>query len=277
MEFKAPAKINLFLNVGKKREDSFHELISIMVKVSLFDRLEITEESKIKIEAPGWIPLQENLVYRAASLFFRETGIKKGCRIKLEKNIPAGAGLGGGSSDAAATLKALDSIFSAGLGPEKLDEMGAELGSDVNFFLRQGGCLATGRGEVIDHLETIKNRDYFILLVDPGLEISTGQIYENYSGGRLTGGSDLDNIIQLYKDMDWQAILRNDLEETVFNLYPSLKDLKNRLENWGLYPLLSGSGSFVFALSNDKKLVETGEEVINKEFGLKTHIVSALI
>ena len=277
MVIKAQAKINLFLNVGEKRSDSYHELYSIIVKVSLFDLIEIREDSQINIDAPSWIPIRKNLVYRAASLFFKETGIKKGCSIRLEKNIPAGAGLGGGSSDAAATLKGLNKIFKTGLGIGELEKMGAELGSDVNSFFYEQGCLVSGRGEKVKPLETVKSRDYSILLVDPNIEISTKKIYENYPGGRLTRGRDLDNIIKLYNDTQWPAILRNDLEETVFKIYPSLGKLKKMLENWGVYPLLSGSGSFFFALSRDRKLIETVKEVISKELGLKTHIVQSLI
>ncbi len=274
MEFKAPAKINLFLNIGKKREDSFHELLTIMVKVSFFDRIEIEEAGEIEIDAPEWIPLKDNLVNKAARLFFKETGIKKGCRIRLKKNIPPGAGLGGGSSDAAATLKALNRIFNTDLPTEKLEEMGAKLGSDINFFLHKGGCLASGRGDRITPLSLHKKTDYTILLIDPSLNISTKKIYKNYPEGRLTQNKDLDNIIKKYENMDWPLILRNDLEETVFKLYPSLKELKVRLENRGLYPLLSGSGSFMFALSNDRGLMESASETVRSSLGFKTHIVS---
>ena len=196
MEVKAPAKVNLFLNVGNKRKDSYHDIISIMLKISLFDIIKIKEDTELKVEAPAWINPADNLVYKSAKLFFRQSGIKKRCRIILKKNIPAAAGLGGGSSDAATTLKALNTFFKAGLSLKELENSGKKLGSDVNFFLHKGICLSRGRGEDISPIEITKEKKFHILLIDPGINISTKAVYDKYPGGRLTHEEELIKIIK---------------------------------------------------------------------------------
>ncbi len=276
MEVKAPAKINLFLNVGNKREDSYHDLISIMQKVSLFDIIKINPAQEFSFKAPSWIPEKENLAYLAAEKFFQTAPVEKKCAIELEKNIPAGAGLGGGSSDAAAVLKGLNRFFNTGLSRDKLESLGEDLGSDVNFFLYEGGSLVEGRGEKITPLETGKKINYRVLLVDPGINISTRKVYNEYPGGRLTEGKEVNNIISKYRDLEWPLLLRNDLEETVFRMYPVLKDLKNRLENWGTFPLLSGSGSCMFAISEDVKLLESVCSVVRNSFKFNTYLLNTI-
>jgi len=277
MEITAPAKINLFLNVGQKREDSFHEILSIMVKVSLYDKLILSESDAIEVEGPEWLARKDNLVYKAAKILREENNVTKGCHIRLEKNIPAGGGLGGGSSDCAAVLKGLNEFWSLNLRLTELEETGRRLGSDINFFLHSGGGLAKSRGEKIEPLELFDDSEKHILIIDPGINIATRQVYENYPGGRLTDHAGLNRIIENYSHGKWALILRNDLEQTVFKLYPVLNDLKNRLLNWGMHPLLSGSGACMFALARDAKIAESVAEVINKNFGFKTWIVSNIV
>ncbi len=272
MQIKAPAKINLFLNVGPRKE-KFHSVNTIMVKVSLYDEIELSEEENIHLKGPDWIPTEENLAYKAALLLREESSCKKGCRIKLKKKIPAGRGLGGGSSDAASVLMGLNEMWKLKFPTEKLKKIGAKLGSDVNFFLQKGPALATGRGEKIRPVKFPEENRYHILLIDPGINISTKNIYDNHDPGSLTLRQELDRIIKYFQIGNWEEILKNDLEKTVFREYPVLNDLKNRVVNWGGKPLLSGSGSALFALFNKKDLAESVSGIINKRFKYKTWIV----
>ncbi|MFC2061168.1 4-(cytidine 5'-diphospho)-2-C-methyl-D-erythritol kinase [Elusimicrobiota bacterium] len=276
MEINAPAKINLFLNVGKKREDTFHEISSIMIKVNLFDRITIEEADEIIIEAPEWLPTEENIVFKAASMLKEYASVNNGCRIKLEKNIPPGRGLGGGSSDCANVLKALNNLWETGLGIEELEKIGKELGSDVNFFLYPGSCHVSGRGEIIKPLQEIVEGKYYIILVDPGMEISTEKVYDKYPGGNLTQPQELDKIIQNYTEGKWDRILTNDLEDIVLKEYPVLKNLKDRLINWGSQPLLSGSGSCIYALVNEEKTAKVISSIIDRDLEFKTWIVNII-
>ena len=277
MEISAPAKINLFLNVGRRRDDNFHEFQSVAVKVSLFDELVIEEASDITIQAPEWIPQEENLVYRAAVKLREYSKTEKGCFIKLKKNIPAGAGLGGGSSDAAAVLLSLNKLWGLNLDLDQLEEVGGSIGSDINLFLHPGGVLAYGRGEQIKSLPYERAGKKKIILINPGINIATEKVYSKYPGGRLTPEAELNKIIRDYTLGNWALILRNDLEETVFSEYPVLRDLKNRLINWGAQPLLSGSGSSLFALVEDNKLAESIKNVVENSFNYACWIVSEVI
>ncbi len=274
MEIRAQAKINLFLNVGPRREDGYHEIISLMSKVSLEDTLLVEPAEDISIKCSENIPPEDNLAYRAAIILKDRTGTERGCRIKLNKNIPLGGGLGGGSSDAASVLLALNRLWELDLSREELSETGSLLGSDVNFFLYPGPCIVRGRGEVIEPLEEEAEKKHNIIIIDPGVNISTERIYSSYPGGSLTPSNELDKIIKSYTKGDWSMVLRNDLEETVYSQYPVLKDLRNRLLNWGPIPLLSGSGSCLFALAGEDHLAESAVRVIENSFGFRSWIVN---
>ncbi len=276
MEIKTPAKVNLYLNVGEKRSDGFHDIISLMMKISFWDTLCIEEAEGITVEGPEWLPMEENIVYKAAKLMQETSETNKGCRIRLVKNIPPGRGLGGGSSDCAATLKALNEFWELKKDITELEQMGAKLGSDVNFFLYTGGCLATGRGENIVELGGPLPEQKEILIIDTGIEISTKSVYSKYEGNKLTPKEELDKIIEDFREGNWKNVLRNDLEEVVFKEFLLLKDLKSRLLNWGTYPLLSGSGSCMFALAENKETLESIAGIIKEDFQYNTWIVEAV-
>lgn len=276
MEIKAPAKINLYLNVGQKRKDSFHDIISIMVKVSLWDVITIGKHEDIIIEGPDWLSQEENLAYKAAKLLKDYTRTDKGCRIQIKKNIPPKRGLGGGSSDCGAVLNALNSFWQLSIETKELEEIGKELGSDVNFFLHPGNCVVTGRGETIIPLGNIFKGTKNIIIIDTDIEISTKDVYEKYRNGKLTEKQKLNKIITDYKEGNWVQILKNDLEDIVFREFPILKNLKSRLINWGTYPLLCGSGSCIFALVDDKNTAESISQIINEDFEYNTWIVNPI-
>ncbi len=277
MEIKAPAKINLYLNVGKIREDSFHDIISIMVMVSMWDIITIEDNEDIIVEGTDWIPKEHNLAYRAAKLLKEHSGVNNGCKIKIEKNIPIGRGLGGGSSDCGTILKALNEMWKLNLSVQELEKIGEKLGSDVNFFLYPGGCLVQGRGEIVKPIDKTFKDTKNIIIIDTGIEISTKDIYRQYSGGKLTEKEELDKILSYYREGNWAEILRNDLENVVCKKFPVLKDLKNRLTNWGTHPLLSGSGSCIFTLVDNIKTAESVARIIKEDFKYNTWLVNPII
>ena len=258
---KAPAKINLFLEVLGKRDDGYHELETVMQEIDLVDILEFEEiDEGVKIECENSsISLNEtNLVCKAADLILRECGIKKGVLVRLEKRIPVGAGLGGGSSDAAATLKALNSLWGIGLNDVELMELAAKLGSDVAFFINGKTALCRGRGEKIYPLEVQRELNY--LVVFPNVEISTPSIYGNLKIDLTKNRKDVSVFVKAMEDYDVDNIgklLFNRLEGTIFSLYPNLLQIKNLLERFSFCGLLvSGSGSAIYGLCSNRKQAE---------------------
>ena len=261
ISLKAHAKVNLFLEILGKRDDGYHEIETIMQEVSLADNLqfeEIQEGIKLKCNNKN-IPInQDNLVCKAANLILKECGIKKGVLINLEKNIPVGAGLGGGSSDAAATLKALNSLWKVGLNDRDLIEFAAKLGSDIPFFINGKTSLCSGRGEVISPVKVRDRMDYLILF--PHVHISTETIYKNLKIDLTKKRKDVSFFLDALKYSEVASIsklLFNRLEEVIFATYPDLLLVKRSLESFGFCGLsISGSGSAFFGLCKDRHQAE---------------------
>lgn len=251
----APAKINWLLHVLGKRDDGYHEVLSLMQKVDLSDKLsfEPLSADDIILESDVPVPKNENLVYRAALLLKKETGCKSGARIKLQKLIPMAAGLGGGSSDAACTLSSLNEVWGLKLTPAGLKELGAKLGSDVPFFLDGSGAIATGRGEIIEYAPL--GGPFFILIVKPSFGVSTPWAYsllKDYTG--LTKARENIKIfIRALREGDFSALTGlgrvNDLEPGVLRACPEIERIKTALREKGaVFSSMSGSGSAVFGL-----------------------------
>jgi 4-diphosphocytidyl-2-C-methyl-D-erythritol kinase len=270
----APAKINLYLHIVGRRADGYHDLETLMAPISLADELEIDLVPGGGIELScsdaSLADAKENLVTQAARLFFEEYKIETGVRIHLEKRIPVGAGLGGGSSDAAATLLALRELTGIDCPDEKLAELAARLGSDIPFFIYGMPAVCRGRGELVEPI-ALKN-GYQGLLVHPGFGVSTPWAYKTYAQNPQQGerGRDLDGFI-----------LRNDLEPPAFSKYPWLPMVKSwfREQPEVLDALMSGSGSSVFALTLSSEntyylqrryLAEFGETVFSVPFNVET-------
>jgi 4-diphosphocytidyl-2-C-methyl-D-erythritol kinase len=261
----APAKINLSLEILGRRPDGFHDLNSLMVPVSVFDELtfELNPEGDLEFVCPSpGIPLDEgNLVVRAARLFCNTFGILPQLRITLQKEIPHGAGLGGGSSDAATTLLALDSLFETRLERKDLAQLAAEIGSDVPFFIYQSAAWIGGRGERVSPVGGLPSVP--LLLVKPPFGVPTPWAYQHWQASQRLPG------ISYEEQPSCTGLLRNDLERPVFQKYILLADLKR----WLLAQpeveaaLMSGSGSTVFALLHSKEAgFELGERLA-VEFG----------
>jgi len=255
------AKINLSLRILRQREDGYHDIETILQTIDLADHLNFTalETTDIQITVSGAdVPTDEsNLCFKAAILL-REVGeAGKGCRIHIEKKIPLGAGLGGGSSNAAATLLALNQLWQLNLSDLQLFELAKQLGSDVPFFLRSGTALATGRGEILNYFES--PWDYYVVVIYPEIQISSGWAYGNYKINLTNSKKDvkLDSYslqqIQLHEFVEF---FRNDFESVIFAHYPQLKKIKEELQNDAFYASLSGSGSAIYGLFEHKSDAE---------------------
>lgn len=266
MIYYAPAKINLSLDVLKKRSDGYHELKMIMQTVSLYDDIFIEKDDKISLDSNKKdIPIDNrNLAWKAAELFFDYTGIQGGCRIHITKNIPDGAGLGGGSSDAATVLIALNEIYNAKLSEKELREIAVKIGADVPFFIVGGTCLAQGIGEKLTKIEN--KTDPYILIYKPDFSISTKWVYENLNLNNKPS-YDIDIIV---KDLCagnplFTNQIFNYLEEVSVSEYPQISDIKTMLKNMGAdNALMSGSGSSVFGIFfNENKAKQAFEKLRN--------------
>ena len=263
---KAYAKVNLTLAVGEKRLDGYHEVVSVMQRVSLCDTLtaEQTREGiTLTCSDPALPSGEENLAHRAASLFFRETGIAGGAALTLEKRIPSQAGLGGGSSDAASALLALRKLYAPALSDTELETMAAALGSDVPFFIRGGTQLATGRGEVLSPLPSLT--DGWFVIVKPTESFSTPAMYRRLDepGSVLVRNSRyMQDAVAANNVHAVAAELHNSFERVVPK-DSSLRTFKDALRAQGaLASLLSGSGSAVFGLFDTETAARAAVEAL---------------
>ena len=254
MKIKCPAKINLTLEIVGKRLDGFHNIKSIMQLISLYDYLTISTESatETQIELDGnstEIPYNEkNLVYKACDLFLSTIGQKAKIKIFIEKNIPIAAGLAGGSTDAAGTLYGLNELFDRPLTTEKLHELCAKLGSDLNVCLEGGCLLATSRGEKIEKIKPIQAP---VTLIKPKkLGISAKEAYTKYAAKEFKPQNNMTEKIldAIEKNNDIKKFLYNDLEYAVFDDYSELQEIKSKLPQ----SIMSGSGSTYFVLEELK-------------------------
>ena len=272
LKFKTPAKVNLGLHVHGKREDGFHELETIFQMVSLFDDVELELLSsgiKLECDMPG-IPTDDtNLVCKAALLLRKSYQVEgKGVSIRLKKKIPFGAGLGGGSGNAAGVLMGLNRLWDLNIEREKLFTLAAELGSDVPFFLTSPCALGKGRGERLKVLEPCSK--FQVLLVFPGFPIATSWVYQNL---RLKLTKRPNNISILRKNLSLSNItslgsqLYNDLESVVIQKFPEVKVVKDELRALGaLGVLLSGSGSTVFGIFDDPEKAQVACASLNGDW-----------
>jgi 4-diphosphocytidyl-2-C-methyl-D-erythritol kinase len=250
---KAPAKINLSLDVLHKRPDGYHEVEMIMTTIDLADRIELTliKQDHIHILSQNrYVPDdQRNLAYQAAQLLKDRFQVKAGVIISIEKTIPVAAGLAGGSSDAAATLRGLNKLWNLGLSLDELAELGAEIGSDVSFCVYGGTALAKGRGEVITELPPPPT--CWVILAKPFIGVSTSEVYRRLD---LQGiiHPNINGMIEAIKDNDYEQVCRNVgnvLEGVTLNLHPEVAQIKDQMKRFGADAvLMSGSGPTVFGI-----------------------------
>lgn len=268
---KTPAKVNIRLKITGRRSDGYHELVSIMVPVELFDVLEfrLSPTGPVKIVSRGFeVPTDErNLVYRAVSSFMARTGESAGVSVLLDKNIPVAAGLGGGSSDAAATLGALNRMYSYPLSEEDLTHLAINLGADVPFFLHPRPSLATGIGVTLSPIHNWP--PYWYVIVSPPVRVSTSWVYENLKL-ELTRG-EYDYIVTTLKNESFtiSRILENDLEKVTSAAFPVIHTIKKFLKDAGAEgAIMSGSGPSVFGVfPSQERAGSAKEKCISMDLG----------
>lgn len=250
---KAPAKINLSLDVLYKRADGYHEVEMVMTTIDLADRVELKllEDDRIAIHSHNrFVPDdQRNLAYQAAKLLKERYNVKQGVQIAIEKNIPVAAGLAGGSSDAAATLRGLNKLWNLGLTLEELAEIGSEIGSDVSFCVFGGTALATGRGERIEPLPAPPT--CWVVLAKPFIGVSTADVYRRLNVNEIVHPN-TSEMIKAIENESFEEVCQNVgnvLEDVTLKLYPEVAQIKEQMIRFGADAvLMSGSGPTVFAL-----------------------------
>lgn len=259
ISLKALAKINLGLDVVRRREDGYHEVRMIMQTIHLYDKLDIA-----KIKEPGifirsnlsYVPTNEsNLVYKAGKLLMDEFGIGEGVSVDLNKRIPVAAGMAGGSTDAAAMLYGMNRIFELGLSQKELMERGVKIGADVPYCLMRGTALAEGIGEQLTQLPPMVKCP--VLIAKPQISVSTKFVYENLKLNEDTMHPDIDQLVTDIKNKDLQSIaghMGNVLETVTIPAYPIIADIKNQmLKDGAINSMMSGSGPTVFGLFADEE------------------------
>jgi 4-diphosphocytidyl-2-C-methyl-D-erythritol kinase len=255
MNLRAYAKINIGLRILHKRSDGYHDIETIFHQINLYDELsfEPAEVVKLTTSSPGIPHDSTNLCLRAAQLLREHAGRREGIEIKLEKHTPVGAGLGGGSTDAAAVLVALNTLWKCGMQHHELVSLASQLGSDVPFFLQGGTAVGTSRGEVLEYFSL--NVPYWILTVTPSIHIATAWAYSHVQLETNAGAKPLRTLVEesMANPGEMQKHIRNDFQELVFNNYPEIRKLKTKLESSGsVFAQLSGSGSSLFGFFRDE-------------------------
>ena len=280
MKVKAFAKINLCLDVLRRKENGYHEVEMVMTNVDIFDVLEIKELEEKKILLKSYntdLAMDEtNLIYKAIALLQKETGKTFGVEVLLEKNIPMEAGMAGGSADAAATLKAVNELFALGVSDERLLELGASLGADIPFCIMGGTVLASGIGEKLRRLSPLPKMK--LLIVKPKAGLSTKKVYESLDIDGLNKAGfihkDVGEMVSVIEsdEADKTKIekiavrLNNILEVPSIRLLPLIADIKQKmLDNNCLGALMSGSGTAIFGIyENDEDMIKT-KEILEKD------------
>lgn len=258
ISLKALAKINLGLDVVRRREDGYHEVRMIMQTIQLYDRLDIkrTQEPGIQIQTNlSFLPVNENnLIYKAAKLLMDEFSITDGVSLKLDKRIPVAAGMAGGSTDAAAMLIGVNRLFSLGLTKRQLMERGVQIGADVPYCIMRGTALAEGIGEALSPLPPMVKCP--VLIAKPSISVSTKFVYQNLKLDDTTIHPDIDRLIDDIKAKnlhDIAAHMGNVLETVTIPNYPVIDEIKKHmLSNGAVGAMMSGSGPTVFGLFDDE-------------------------
>lgn len=271
MRLKAYGKINLALDVVRKRPDGYHEVKMIMQTVRIYDGIElyVTNTGKIEVETNlFFLPNNENnLVYKAAKLLMDEFGVKKGLKIKLQKVIPVAAGMAGGSSDAASVMYGVNRLFKLGLTTQQLMERGVKIGADVPYCIMRGTALSEGIGEKLTRLPAPPNTA--VLVAKPPISVSTKFVYENLHLDTLERHPDVDAMVRAIEAKDLQGIadnMENVLETVTVKEYPVIEEIKQVIrENGAINALMSGSGPTVFGLFRNKKQAEKVRELLREK------------
>ena len=276
MRLRALAKINLGLDILRKREDGYHEVRMIMQTIQMYDVLEMK-----KVKKPGislavnypYIPNDErNLVYKAAKLLMDEFQVKEGVEIRLEKFIPVAAGMAGGSSDAAAALVGINRLFKLGLSEEELMDRAVNIGADVPYCVMRGTALAEGIGEKLTRIAQVS--DCYVLVGKPGISVSTKTAYESLQLDKIQVHPDIDGMIEDIENGELLAMtekMGNVFEPGIIGKYPVIGEIKELMEaNGALKAMMSGSGPTVFGIFDSREKMEAAAAVLRESRLAKT-------
>lgn len=267
------AKINLGLDVVRKREDGYHEVRMIMQTVNLYDKLfiSVSEKPGIRLKTNlSFLPVNENnLIYKAAKLLMDEFDIKKGVDIQLQKFIPVAAGMAGGSTDAATTLIGMNQLFDLNLSRRQLMERSVKLGADVPYCIAGGTALSEGIGEVLTRLPDVPRG--YVLIAKPGISVSTKFVYSNLKLDTVTEHPDIDAQVEAIHQQDFRkmaGLMGNVLESVTIPAYPIIQKIKDFMMQQGaVNAMMSGSGPTVFGLFTNQRQAEAACEKM-RESGL---------
>ena len=273
MRLRALAKINLGLDILRKREDGYHEVRMIMQTIQMYDVLKMKKVKKpgisLSVNYP-YIPSDErNLVYKAAKLLMDEFQVKEGVDICLEKFIPVAAGMAGGSSDAAAVMVGVNRLFHLNLSRKELMDRAVNIGADVPYCIMRGTALAEGIGEKLTRIAQIP--DCFVLIGKPGISVSTKMAYESLQLDKISSHPDIDGMIRDIENGDLLTMtekMGNVFEPGIIEKYPVIGEIKDLMEdNGALKAMMSGSGPTVFGIFDDREKMEVAAAVL-RESGL---------
>jgi len=265
LKFKAFAKINLTLDILGRRPDGYHEIASIFQSITLADELDFEPSKSVGLSAPGFpVTVEQNLVYRAALALREESGLDKGARITLHKNIPMAAGLGGGSSDAAVTLIALNRLWDLNFSRGRLAEIGSKVGSDVPFFFYGGTALVEGRGERVTVLPSLGT--FWVVLLKPPLAISTAELYGRLATLDFSNGAATKKLVEGLREKPGKADLGlyNAFWRVVVKKYPQMADHERTMVQLGGKVGLSGSGPTLYSIFRDQGSAITAFESLKE-------------
>ena len=278
---KAYAKINLFLEVCEKREDNYHNIDSVMQSVSLCDIITVTESDTIILSNNAGLPnTSDNLAYKAAKLFFEYTNINKGANIHIEKNIPISAGLAGGSTDAASTFKALNTLYKTNLSDDILCNLGAKLGADIPFCIKGGTYITKGIGDILIPCSSLP--ECYIVISKCGEGVSTPYAYKQIDEMRLTDNSKIktsDNIVkklEIGSVNDIACEMYNVFEKVVEPIRPKVKEQRDIISKYSpICSMMSGSGPSVFGIFDNKQSAEKAlKELL--QYGADAHLCTPI-
>ncbi|RVU55119.1 4-(cytidine 5'-diphospho)-2-C-methyl-D-erythritol kinase [Anaerosphaera multitolerans] len=255
MKVKSYGKINLALDVINKREDGYHNIKTIMQKISLYDEMEFKKGSGgIVIDSNLTLKLEENLIYKSWAALCQYVGEELPLEVRLKKNLPLASGLAGGTGNGALTLKALNELYNLKLSLGELQSMSLKLGADFPYMLQGGTVLAEGIGEKLKTLKSFNEIE--VLIVNPGYEISTKEVYENLDlSSRRINFKKIIDLMEENSPLKLRGVLENKMEDYVFKRHLDIKEIKTELESMGAASLMSGTGATVFGLFEDSKTI----------------------
>lgn len=273
IRINAMAKINLGLDVLRRRENGYHDVKMIMQTVNIYDTLEFEKKDEpgivVKVDAMELPTDENNLIYKAAKLLYDKCEMEKGVEITLTKRIPIAAGMAGGSTDAAAALVGINSLFELGLSMEELKQIGVKIGADVPYCIEGGTALSEGIGEILTKLPDAP--DCFVVVAKPEISVSTKYVYENLHANELKYHPDIDGMTEAIRQGDLDGVckrMENVLETVTETKYPVISQIKQLLKDAGAEnSLMSGSGPTVFAIFKEEETAKKALEKV-RESGL---------